>query len=331
MFNRELTQSNAPELPEGLVWLNSDELNLKDLKGKIILLDFWTYSCVNCIRTLPYLKKWHRLYGDLGLVIIGVHTPEFGFEKDKVNVEEALRRFDIKYPVVLDNDQEIWNLYSNHWWPRKLIIFNGKIVYDHIGEGNYDETEKEIRRIVGEEGKIKLPPFESNKEGEGGICMPATGEIYLGYVRGTFSHGQNLAHDKSSYYEILEEIQEDKWYLKGQWIAREEYLQHARRLKEYKDFIFLRYKAFSVNLVLKTREGKPTRVLVELDGKPLNEKNKGRDVIIGKDGTSYLITAEPRMYEIVKSEEFHEGRLKVYSLTDDFQVYAFTFGSCEHH
>ncbi|MBI2033935.1 MAG: redoxin family protein, partial [Candidatus Liptonbacteria bacterium] len=141
---------NAPEFPKDLIWLNSKPIQMADLRGKaVVLIDFWTYSCVNCIRSMPYLKEWHERYKDKGLVIVGVHTPEFAFEKEKDNVLKAVKDFGITYPVVMDNDYAIWQLYANRFWPRKyLVSSDGQIAYDHTGEGGYTETEEEIQKAL---------------------------------------------------------------------------------------------------------------------------------------------------------------------------------------
>ena len=142
--------TQAPDFPDDLKWLNSSPLKLSKLKGKVVLVDFWTYSCINCQRTLPYLKTWWQKYQDKGLVIIGVHTPEFEFEKELKNVKEALKKYDVTWPVVLDNDYLIWNSFANHYWPAKYLIdHQGKIIYTHFGEGNYQETELEIQKEIG--------------------------------------------------------------------------------------------------------------------------------------------------------------------------------------
>lgn len=142
----------APEIAGGIAWFNSQPLSLEDLQRKVVLVDFWTYSCVNCQRTLPFLRQWWEKYKDKGLVIIGVHTPEFEFEKDRESVRKALNRYEVSWPVVMDNDYKIWNAYKNHFWPHKYLVDqSGVIVYDHIGEGAYVETEEQIQRLLGVE------------------------------------------------------------------------------------------------------------------------------------------------------------------------------------
>src|SRR3989338_8304440 len=149
--------TKAPEL-EGITgWINTKLLTMEDLKGKVVLVDFWTYTCINCLRTLPYIKEWHEKYAKHGLVIVGIHTPEFEFEKDIRNVKDAVKRHKIKHPIALDSNYEMFKAYNNHYWPRKYLIdADGKIVYDHIGEGGYGETEEKIIELLNKIGK-RLP------------------------------------------------------------------------------------------------------------------------------------------------------------------------------
>jgi cytochrome c biogenesis protein CcdA/thiol-disulfide isomerase/thioredoxin len=167
--------SLAPEIISGGEWFNSEPLQISDLKGKVVLIDFWTYTCINCIRTIPYVKNWHEKYKDEGLVIIGVHTPEFEFEKEAKNVSKAISDFEITYPVVQDNNFATWNNYQNRYWPAKYLIDkNGSIVYSHFGEGDYDETEKEIQKYLGITAETNNPAHAN---------YARTPETYLGNLR----------------------------------------------------------------------------------------------------------------------------------------------------
>jgi thiol-disulfide isomerase/thioredoxin len=142
-------QGAAPEFTGIDHWLNSPPLSMRELRGKVVLVDFWTYSCINCINTLPYVKQWHQKYKDQGLVVVGVHTPEFAFEKSTANVQEAIKRFDIRYPVAQDNAYATWSAYHNQYWPATYLIdAQGRIVYQHFGEGNYAETEAVIQKLL---------------------------------------------------------------------------------------------------------------------------------------------------------------------------------------
>ncbi len=284
---------NAPEFPKNLKWFNSEPLTMAALRGRAVLIDFWTYSCVNCVRTLPYLKEWHERYSGKGLTIVGVHTPEFEFEKDPANVEKAIRDFGIKYPVVLDSEYLIWNSYSNHWWPRKFLINkDGKIVYDHVGEGGYQEAEHEIQKALREISSSIELPTTTKEEGSGGICYPTTPEIYLGSERG---------------------LSGKIWNYEGNWKIYTQYIEHAAKTTDFRDFILLKYQANEINLVLGTKDGKPAKIKVERNGEPLQE----------------ITVDSHRMYNLFKTEKHESGELKIYSDSDNLQAYAFTFGGCE--
>ncbi|MEX1064104.1 MAG: redoxin family protein [Candidatus Paceibacterota bacterium] len=319
----------APEFKDGMVWLNSKPLKLEELlkEGKVVMIDFWTYSCINCIRTLPHVVGWAKKYRDKGLVIVGVHTPEFDFEKEKSNVEKAIADFSIEYPVVLDNDYVVWNSYANRYWPRKLIIGkDGSIVYDHAGEGNYGETEKKIRELLSLADDNSI----ASEEGTGGICYPTTPEIYLGHERGTLGNEEGFKKDQAFKYEISDDNDRDKFYLRGDWIAGSQFIEHAGKEGNLDDFVQLNFSALSVNVVLGSKDGEVYEVLVSLDGQPLSKEIAGEDVKI-KDGKSILEFKADRMYNLIDSKEYLDNRkLKLSVKSDQFRAFAFTFGACAH-
>ena len=233
------------------------------MRGKnAVLVDFWTYSCINCIRTLPHLKKWHEEYGSTslttgkpGLVVVGVHTPEFEFEKNVENVARAVKDFGIEYPVVMDSDYQIWSLYSNNAWPRKFLINkDGQIVYDHSGEGGYRETEEAIQKALLElNPELKLPSIAEaigSAAGSGGICFPTTPEIYLGSMRG---HSEKF------------------WNYQGTWKVFSEYIEHERKTESFEDYIVLNFEASEVNLVMEMPGERAAKVRLELNGKLLRD------------------------------------------------------------
>ena len=186
----------SPELVGISGYLNTDEtITIKNLtqQGKVVLIDFWTYTCINCIRTLPYLTSWDEKYRDQGLVIIGVHTPEFGFEKEYENVQDALEKYNIKYPVVQDNDYATWTAFQNRYWPHKYLIdTDGYIRYDHIGEGSYEETEEKIKELLSEIGR-DVQDIETTEEVKQSSIPVRTPELYAGYSF-ALSRGQNIGN-----------------------------------------------------------------------------------------------------------------------------------------
>ena len=333
----------APEIQGISRWINSEPLTMEELRGRVVLVDFWTYTCVNCIRTFPYLKSWHDRYEDDGLVIVGVHAPEFEFEKDYDNVLEATQANGIAWPVALDNDFETWRNYSNRYWPAKYLIDqHGTVRYNHFGEGAYDTTERMIRRLLEETGadlsddeQASPPPqsldqlFLEVRNGE------VTRELYAGSVRGPASGSVqqpeylqdvgNVVH-----FDAPEELQVGAIYFDGAWRIGLEEARHGRETTGYEDSLSLVYSARSVNAVLTSETGQPYKVLITLDAENLTEQNKGADVIIDSNGESYLWVDEPRLYAVIETPNYvRRSTLKMASNSGDFGLFAFTFGIYE--
>lgn len=330
MFLHRFGKVRAPEFPASLTWLNSPALSLKRLNGRLILIDFWTYSCVNCLRTQPHLNDWHKKYADLGLTIIGVHTPEFDFEKIESNVARAIKDERIKYPVVLDPDYKVWNLYANRWWPRKFLIDQrGYIIYDHVGEGAYAETEMEIQSALSAIGAKNLPIIKPDTSLGGGVCYRTTAETYLGFVRGRFGNIEHLSPGQEMAFQSGQEHEPDLVYLHGHWTITNDSLAHTRALSSATEYLILKYSAFSVNLVMRSLSAKPAILEVEFDGLPLPADMIGEDVKIGKDGRALCAIKEARMYRLVNAKTYHQGTLKLKTAADNLEMFAFTFGGCE--
>ncbi len=328
---------HAPELPEiSGPWFNSNQLKIAELnsQNKIVLIDFWTYSCVNCLRTLPYLKKWHEKYSSMGLIIIGVHTPEFEFEKESKNVSSFIKKEGINYPVVMDNDYKIWHSFANRYWPRKYLIdTRGIIRLDHAGEGSYKETEAVIQKLLKEVTGESLPSVEEESHQhitQGAVCYPTTPEIYAGYLRGNSGNKDGFVQDQIHIYKspANEDYEEGKIYLEGDWVSKNEYLVHHRNVEEPTDFIAILYQALEVNAVMKSASGRKTRVLIQRDGQPLNKSFAGADVLFDDSGLTYIDVEEPRLYSLIKEGEFGKHILKLSPLHEDFQLFAYTFGGC---
>ncbi len=329
--DRDLKGTRAPEFPGEMKWFNSEPLSMQELRGKLVMIDFWTYSCVNCVRTLPYLKKWHEKYSGLGLVIVGVHTPEFEFEKDEENVAMALAKFDIKYPVILDSAYQVWSLYANRWWPRKLLVDGeGYIRYDHIGEGAYEETEKMIQTMLADFGAdVKNIPSEKVEgEGSGGVCYPTTAEAYCGYYRGVLGNKEGYKRDLSAAYVDPGNHEDGYVFLAGQWYAAAEFLQYYGKPGE--GTLTLKYHALEVNAVLKPQESTGFKLWVKKDGQFLTDKDKGKNVQLDSQGRSYVEISEPKLYNLVWEPKgvFGTHEIQLIPDSDSFSIYAFTFGAC---
>ena len=335
----------APELVGLRSWINSEPRTIGALRGRVVLVDFWTYTCVNCIRTLPYLRDWHQKYADDGLTIVGVHTPEFGFERELSNVEGAVEKYQIDYAVALDNDRSTWHHYRNQYWPRKYLIDrNGVVRYDHIGEGAYEATEGWIQRLLAETGADidEVVKVEDPASGAAGLFRLVTPELYAG-VRGFASgHIGNVEEyletveagedggrrlvPRPVTYRFPESPAEHKIYLEGLWEAGEESIRHARTTEAFEGAVLLRYRAASVNLVIRPAGADPFDIEIRLDGEPIQDVLKGQDVEVRDDGRTYVIVDSPRMYNLVNSPEFGDHDLTILAGSDAFEFYAFTFG-----
>ena len=314
----------APELRDIAGYINADEnIKISNLRGKVVLIDFWTYSCINCIRTLPYLTEWDRKYRDKGLIIIGVHTPEFEFEKDYNNVKSAVEKYNIKYSVVQDNNKATWKAYNNRFWPRKYLIDpDGYIRYDHIGEGAYEETELKIQELLSEIG-VNTKDTETVKE-KSLEKREITPELYAGFDY-ALPRGQNVGNPgglqtgKTVDYALPEEIKEDIVYLNGKWQSNSDDLIFISSEKEGK--IILKYKAQSLNIVASS----PTRQIIEvfIDGNYIVKEKAGFDVEFLGDKAIIRVDS-PRLYNLVDGDYGdHQLLLKV---KDGFSFNSFTFG-----
>lgn len=315
-------------------WINASGSILDSLKGKVVLVDFWEYTCVNCIRTLPYVKEWNRRYAANGLIILGVHAPEFDFGKIRANVEEAVKRFSIAYPVVMDNDYKIWGAFGNRYWPAKYLFDrNGILRFQHFGEGNYGETEAFIQKLLKEiRPDARFPPVMEPIRPEdkpGAVCYRQSPETYLGYERGTPGNFGGLVKDRPADYTAPGDPREDVFYLSGRWKSFPEYVRFDGATGEEGSIIY-NYSAADVNLVIRP-EGQPGfSVIVEQDGKPVPQPNRGQDLKVDSRGQTIFRVEEGRMYSIIHNPRFEHHLLKLTVSSDSFGAYAFTFTTaCE--
>ena len=332
----------APEFQTIANWINSEPLTMQQLRGKVVLIDFWTYTCVNCIRTLPYLKDWYAKYADKGLVIVGVHSPEFEFEKVTGNVVGSARTFGLGYPIAQDNDFATWRAYSNQFWPAKYLVDkDGVVRYNHFGEGAYDEVEAQIRDLLKEAG-ADLSGVAASRDA-GPVTDPRafsqdpatrlTREIYGGFRRNSTPRGIYVAHteyydapERALFYTDPGDHQNQFIYLQGRWFNGFEDLRHAWQTEAYQDYIALKFFATSVNAVIDPQGGEPFDVQVTIDGQPLLPEEAGADVIVS-EGRSFFRVDQARMYEVVALPEFASHELKLSATSKDFSFFAFTFGA----
>jgi thiol-disulfide isomerase/thioredoxin len=319
----------APELTKITGYINSEPITLADLRGRVVLVDFWTYSCINCIRTIPYLNAWHEKYADDGLVIVGVHTPEFEFEKHYNNVKGAVERFGINYPVVQDNEKQTWNAYENRYWPRKYLIDSeGYIRYDHIGEGAYAETEKVIQSLLAERteysggGNITIDQSISNPESAQNVNFGRinTPELYFGYqyAREPLGNSEGYKPDQIVKYTIPDDtnnIAPNRIYLAGEWKNNADHMELQSEVGQ----IVLSYSAKAVNIVA---GGSGNLRILEDNSHPDDDRSRGTDV--SEDNTVKI--DGQRLYNVMMHEEYGDHQIAIDVVGRGFQIYTFTFG-----
>jgi thiol-disulfide isomerase/thioredoxin len=302
------SHSALSALDDASVWLNSEPLTAMALRGRVVLVDFWTYSCVNWLRTLPYVRAWHERYRDRGLVVVGVHAPEFGFEHDLGHVRRAAGELDVDYPVVIDNDFTIWRSFDNHYWPAVYLVDgDGRVVFHHFGEEAYEETERAIQKVLGvDEELVRVDAGGVAEAADWGALRSP--ETYVGRARGERRSDRRL-----------DALALNQWALAGDWSVGEE----AAALDGAAGSIAYRFEGRDLNLVLAPpASGGPVRFSVLLDGQPPGDAH-GVDVDESGEGT----LSEPRMYQLVRQRG--PIRQRTFEITFDgagVRAYVFTFG-----
>lgn len=324
-------EGQAPSLGRSSGWLNSPPLTMESLRGKVVLIDFWTYSCINCLRTLPYLKAWGEKYRDQGLVVIGVHTPEFAFERDFENVKNAVQQLGISYPVVVDNEQSIWSSYKNTYWPAHYFIdVQGHIRYHHFGEGKYEESEQVIRDLLQERPKEKLReaalpmPIRvesaSSQATQSRGAGPISPETYLGYQRQKgFSAIPDIKKNRIEQYRSPVSLGLNHWSISGVWMFSSE----MASLQSHSGTLSFRFQARDLHLVMGAhpkKNGVPFRV--SIDGRTLGP-DQGKDTDSLGNGT----VKGHRLYHLIRQKENSgEHTIRIEFLDSGVEVFAFTFG-----
>ncbi len=325
-------------------WFNSEPFTIAEQlnRGNVVLIDFWTYTCINCVRTLPYLRDWHEKYADRGLVILGVYSPEFDFEYDADNVAEAIERLGVAWPVAQDNNFATWREFENRYWPAKYLFGpGGDIIYSHFGEGRYEETERYIRTALIASGRdiggISPGLTLAEPERDPG-ATDQTRELYGGYARNYTRTGLYAAQieyydgpDEERLYTDIDTSEarrmHHRWYVHGLWRNEREAIVHARETEHLEDYFAIVFRARSVNVVLSPPRDEPFEVVIEIDGRPLRPEEAGADVVFDADGRSVILVDEPRHYAIVELPEWGQHELKLASNSDNFAIFALTFGS----
>jgi len=319
-------EGEMPPLTGAVSWLNSPPLTTESLRGKVVLVDFWTYSCINCLRTLPYVRAWANKYKDHGLVVIGVHTPEFAFEKNLDNVRRAAKDLQITYPVAVDNNYAVWGAFYNNYWPADYFVdAQGQIRAHEFGEGDYDKSEHLIQTLLAQAGFTNVPTGLVDVQGKGVEAAADTEQVqspetYIGYERAqNFSSAGGFTKDRASTYTVAPPGRLNQWGLGGVWTVEGE----KAVLDGAPGRIVFRFHARDLHLVLgPTAEGKPVRFHVLLDGKPPGD-NHGVDVDASGAGT----VDSQRLYQLIRQG----GPVQDHTFTIEFQdagvqAFSFTFG-----
>jgi cytochrome c biogenesis protein CcdA/thiol-disulfide isomerase/thioredoxin len=314
-----------PSLDGAVLWLNSPPLTATQLRGKVVVVDFWTYSCINCLRSLPYVEAWAKKYAARGLVVIGVHAPEFAFEKEEANVRRAVADLGVTYPVALDNNLKIWRAFDNQYWPAHYFIdTQGRIRHHHFGEGEYDQSEKVIQQLLAEAGRGAVPAgFVDPKAGGAQAAADASTlkspETYVGYGRGNNFASGAVAYDKSAAYAVPRALALNQWGLAGRWTIGEE----KSSLNQAGGRIVFRFHARDLHLVLGPGPGgKPVRFRVSLDGKPPGDDH-GMDI----DAQGYGRVTGQRLYQLIRQKgPVADRTFQIEFLDPGVEAFAFTFG-----
>lgn len=306
-------EAQAPSLRGISDWINTNPLNADELRGKVVLVDFWTYSCINCIRTLPHLNEWYKKYKDDGLVILGVHSPEFDFEKKRENVEAAVKKYGITYPVALDSEHETWDAFNNQYWPAHYVIdAQGNIRYHNFGEGHYAETEAAIQNLLAEAGLLTLDKITVLKEPQPDTDFRSIGtpEIYLGYLRinNVGNKDTDVRPDQPHTFVEPAEFKQNRFYFIGSWTIGREFSE----LTESGGKLILRYKANKVNIVAEAGGNAEIPLKILLDGKSASEA---------------VLVSSPQLYNLIDAAgDGNWHTLEIRIPRSGLRVFTFTFG-----
>jgi thiol-disulfide isomerase/thioredoxin len=324
---KEQKYDKAKEISAPAGFINTEIIELADLIGKqIILVDFWTYSCINCQRTLPYLNDWQQKYSDKGLTIVGIHTPEFAFEKEVSNVQAAVTKFGIKYPVVLDNDYGTWRAYGNRYWPRKYLVdIDGYVVYDHIGEGAYEETEQKIQELLAERAE-KLKVASTALPAIGGVpsaAAPPTAkspEVYFGASRNEYLGNGSKGTVGRQTLTAPETVQPNTLYLVGEWNIQPEYAESVSPNAK----VIFQYEAKEVNVVAEAPAMKPVFLTQDKESVSLQA---GTDVA-GRSSQpdTFFTVQEARLYNLIKNTAAGQHLIEFTIPEPGVKLFTFTFG-----
>jgi thiol-disulfide isomerase/thioredoxin len=323
--------SSMPDFAGNSGWLNSPPLAPDALRGKVVLVDFWEYTCINCLRTLPYLRQWYARYRGDGFEIVGVHAPEFGFSGERANVAAALRRLNVTWPVVLDDDFSSWKRYGVQAWPTEFLFDRGgRLVESSSGEGGYQETEAAIQRLLrAGNPQLRLAPVmallpQDSYDKPGAVCYPKTDEILVAQ-QGIADAPRFADPARDVDYADPATHEDGALYLAGYWRRTDQGAISAGS----DGYAALRYHAVEVVAVMRPEAGKAVRVRVTQDGKPVGKTDAGTDVRYDADGNSYVTVDAPRAYVLIDNAAFGRHELRLFPDGVGLGIYDVAFESCE--
>ncbi|MDL1893057.1 redoxin domain-containing protein [Sphingobacteriales bacterium CHB3] len=313
----------------GDFWFNSEPVIISALRGRVVLIQFWDYTCGSCLRALPYVNEWYKRYREHGLVVIGVHTPKFPFGKNPEYVQKAIERSGISYPVVMDNEAVIAARYDNRDWPTTYLIDkHGFIRYKSTGEGQYATTERVLQTLLYDAGVFDEMPMLMDplreEDRAGSVLYRSTPELFAGYLKGSIGNVEGYAPESAVNYDDPDFYLGDRIYAVGVWMNDRNSLRHY---EHETGKIILRYHALGVNVVAKPEGDSTIEVVVTQDGEFLTGENRGNDIEIDTEGKSVIAITEPRMYNLVKNPAYGEHVLRLVTESDAFSLYSFTFVS----
>jgi thiol-disulfide isomerase/thioredoxin len=315
----------------GDFWFNSEPVPISALRGQVILIHFWDYTCQHCLRSLPYIAEWHRKYKSYGLVVVGVHSPKFPFGKNPESIQSAIVKHSIEYPVVADNENLIASRYANRCWPSMYLIDkDGYVRFQNTGEGSYGAVESALQRLLYDAGvREDLPDLMDpvrDADRPGAVCYRATPELFAGYLKGSIGNVEGYNPESVVSYADPSIYLAGRFYAEGNWLNDKNCLRLSGPAAP-QGRIIVSYQGVEVNAVMKSEQGN-VEVDVEQDGKYLTAENKGDDVVVDGTGRSMVVVNEARLYSVVKNREYGEHTLRMSTGSDGFALYSLTFVSC---
>ena len=322
----------APSLDGAFVWLNGDAVSLDKWRGKVVLIHFFDYSCLNSIHTFPYLLEWERRYESLGLQVVGIHSPEFNFALTPDNVQMGVNRAGLKHPIAVDSDLKITGAYHNRYWPRLLVLDGDGIVrLDVTGEGQYVKIEKTIQGLLRElNPQVQLPammPPAHDFDQTNAVCYVVTPELYLGRARNDFGNPEAASTNTIITFHLPAERYIGVVYARGDWSIHDDYMRHAVDKDDLTDCLMLKYQAVECNVVMKPESVYWMQVFGEIDGAPVPKDYAGKDIRYDDDGRSFVKMNMARLYNLTRRQPYRSYEVRLSARGQGLSVYGFSFGT----